>query len=95
MDRIYHHDDTMYVVGTKVYDNADGFAYMDSGYKTKISAEDLERIFVEGMIIVDSSGIMYKPISCKVEEKLVTITYAATDTDTVTSAKLVTIKSEN
>lgn len=94
MDRIYHHDDTMYVVGTKVYTKADGFAYMDSGCKTKISAEDLERIFVEGMIIVDSTGVMYKPISCKIDRSVATVTYATTDTSTVTAAKLATVKSE-
>lgn len=94
MERIYHHDDTMYVVGTKVFVKTDGYAYADSEYKTKISAEILERLFIEGMIIVDSAGVEYKPISCKVAGKVATVTYVTTDSSTTTTAKLATAKSE-
>lgn len=94
MDRIYHHDDTMYVVGTKVYTKTDGYAYAEADCKTKISAEVLERLFVEGMVIVDSAGVEYKPISCKVASNVATVTYVTTDSSTATTAKLATVKSE-
>lgn len=94
MDRIYHHDDTMYVVGTKVYAKTDGYAYADEKCTVKISAEVLEKLFIEGMIIVDSAGVEYKPISCKVASKVATITYVTTDSQTATTAKLATVKSE-
>ena len=96
MDRIYHHDDTMYVAGTKVYVSSknDGFAYADSKCTEKIKAEVLERLFYEGLIIVDSTGVSYKPISCKVAAKVATIAYATTDSSTTTAAKLATVKSE-
>ena len=29
MDRIFHHDDTMYEAATKVYVKTDGYAYSD------------------------------------------------------------------
>lgn len=93
MDRIYHHDDTMYVVGTKVYTKTDGFAYSDEKCTDKISADVLERLFIEGMIIVDSAGVEYKPISCKVASKVATVTYVTTDSSTATTAKLATVKS--
>lgn len=94
MDRIYHHDDSMYVVGTKVYVKTDGFAYEDSKCTNKISAEVLEELFVESMIIVDTAGVEYKPISCKVDNKVATVTYVTTDTTTATTAKLATAKSK-
>ena len=29
MDRIFHHDDTMYEAATKVYVKSDGYAYLE------------------------------------------------------------------
>ena len=94
MDRIYHHDDTMYVFGTKVYAKTDGFAYADVDCTIKISAEDLERMFIEGMIIVDSTGVKYKPVSCKVSNSVATVTYVKTNGTTATTADLATVKSK-
>lgn len=94
MNKIYHHDDTMYVVANKVYVKTDGFAYEDSECTIKISAEMLETLFVEGMIIVDTDGAEYKPISCKVSNKVATVTYVTTDTSSPTTAKLATVKSK-
>ena len=94
MDRIFHHDDTMYEAATKVYAKADGYAYLESDFKTKIPADVMEDIFIRGMIVVDSAGIMYKPISCKVASGVATVTYATTDSTATTSAKLATVKSK-
>ena len=94
MDRIFHHDDTMYEAATKVYAKADGYAYLESDFKTKIPADVMEDIFIRGMIVVDSAGIMYKPISCKVASGVATVTYATTDSTATTTAKLATVKSE-
>lgn len=46
------------------------------------------------MLIVDSTGVMYKPISLKVASGVATVTYATTDTTSATTAKLATVKSE-
>lgn len=94
MDRIFHHDDTMYEAATKVYAKADGYAYLEPDFKTKIPADVMEDIFIRGMIVVDSAGVMYKPISCKVASGVATVTYATTDSTATTSAKLATVKSK-
>lgn len=94
MGRIFHHDDTMYEAATKVYAKADGYAYLESDFKTKIPADVMEDIFIRGMIVVDSAGVMYKPISCKVASGVATVTYATTDSTATTSAKLATVKSK-
>ena len=94
MERIFHHDDTMYEAATKVYAKTDGYAYLEPEFVTKISADVMTDLFVRGMIVVDSSGVMYKPISCKVASGIATVTYATTDSASATTAKLATVKSE-
>ena len=94
MERIFHHDDTMYEAATKVYAKTDGYAYLEPEFVTKISADVMTDLFVRGMIVVDSSGVMYKPISCKVANKVATVTYVTTDSAAATTAKLATVKSE-
>lgn len=94
MERIFHHDDTMYEAATKVYAKTDGYAYLEPEFVTKISADVMTDLFVRGMIVVDSSGVMYKPISCKVASGVATVTYATTDSTSTTTAKLATVKSE-
>ena len=41
MDRVFHHDDSMYVAVNKVYTKADGVAYSDKECKVSIDAETL------------------------------------------------------
>lgn len=94
MDRIFHHDDTMYEAATKVYAKSDGYAYEDSKCTVKILPEVLENLFYRGLIVVDSAGVMYRPVSCKIAAKVVTITYATADASTPTTAKLATVKAE-
>ena len=92
MDRIFHHDDTMYEAGTKVYVKSDGYAYLEESFKTKVPADVLKDLFVRGLIIVDG-GVMYKPISFKVASKVGIVTYAKTNSTTSTQADLATAKS--
>lgn len=92
MDRIFHHDDTMYEAATKVYAKSDGYAYYESDCKTKVPADVLEDLFVRGLIIVDT-GVMYKPVSFKVASKVATVTYVKTNSSTATTADLATVKS--
>ena len=92
MDRIFHHDDTMYEAGTKVYVKSDGYAYLEEDFKTKVPADVLEDLFVRGLIIVDT-GVMYKPISFKVASKVGIVTYVKTNSSTTTQADLSTAKS--
>lgn len=92
MEKTYINSDDINVAARKVYAKADGFAYAESAFKTKITAEELEDAFVKGMIIV-ADGVQYKPISCKVASKVATVTYVTTDATTATTAKLATVKS--
>lgn len=92
MDRIFHHGDTMYEAATKVYAKSDGYAYYESDCKTKVPADVLEDLFVRGLIIVDT-GVMYKPVSFKVASNVATVTYVKTNSSTVTTADLATVKS--
>ena len=94
MDKIYNDFDDANVAVRKVYVKTDGFAYVDSACKTKITADALCNIFIKGMIIVDASGVEYVPISCKVASGVTTITYVTTDSSAATTAKLATAKSK-
>ena len=94
MDKIYNDFDDANVAVRKVYVKTDGFAYVDSACKTKITSDVLYNIFIKGMIIVDASGVEYVPISCKVASGVTTITYVTTDSSAATTAKLATAKSK-
>lgn len=75
MDRIYHHDDTMYVATTKIYvKSGDTYAYADSAKKEKIKAEVLQDLFHEGLIIVDGTT-EYTPVSFDLTEGVASLTY--------------------
>lgn len=95
MDRVFHHDDTMYEAATKVYvspTSSDIYAYADSACTVKLTAEVLEELFVRGMVIVDGGGL-YAPVSCITASKVATVTYVKADKSTATTAVLSTIKS--
>lgn len=92
MERVFHHDDTMYEAATKVYAKSDGYAYLEEDFKTKVPADVLEDLFIRGLIIVDT-GVMYKPVSFKVASKVATVTYVKTNSSTATTADLATVKS--
>lgn len=94
MDTIYKDFTDTNVAVRKVYAKTDGYAYADSECKTKISADDLHNIYIKGMVVVDTAGVEYKPISCKVASGVATVTYVTTDSTTATTAKLATVKSE-
>lgn len=75
MDRIYHHSDTMYVVATKIYvKSGDTYAYADSACKTKIAADVLQELFVEGAVIIDGTS-EFKPVSLDVASGVASVTY--------------------
>lgn len=92
MERVFHHDDTMYEAATKVYAKSDGYAYFEEDFKTKVPADVLEDLFIRGLIIVDT-GAMYKAVSFKVASKVATVTYVKTNGTTATTADLATVKS--
>ena len=93
MERMYIDSEDRNVAIRKVYAKADGVAYVDSAFKTKVTPDELEDAFYKGMIVIDSTKVMYRPISCKVSAGTVTVTYATTDS-TPTAAKLATVKAE-
>lgn len=92
MEKTYINSDDINVAARKVYAKTDGYAYAESDFKTKVTADELEDAFVKGLIIV-ADGAQYKPISCKVASKVATVTYVTADTTTATTAKLATVKS--
>lgn len=78
----------------KVYTKAsDAFAYSDKECKKKVLTKELYDAFVKGLVIVDAAGVEYLPISCKIADRVATVTYVTTDTTTPTTAKLATVKS--
>lgn len=75
MDRIYHHNDTMYVAATKIYvKSGDTYAYADSAKNEKIKAKVLQDLFHEGLIIVDGTT-EYTPVSFDLTEGVASLTY--------------------
>ena len=77
MGRLYHHDDSMYVMTNTVYVKGDAYAYQDEKKTKKISSDELHSMFILGMVIVDS-GVEYKPVSCEVKGGVTSITYIKT-----------------
>ena len=82
------------VAARKIYAKADGVAYIDKTLKVKATPAELEDAYIKGMLVVDTAGVMYRPISCKNASETVTVTYVTTDTTSATTAKLVTVKAE-
>ena len=90
MEKIMENSSDLHVVARKVYAKpSDAYAYSDSDYKTKISAE-LYDAFVKGMIVIDA-GVEYKPISVKVASKVATVSYVKAGS---TNPEIATVKSE-
>ena len=95
MEKIFINSSDTHVAARKVYTKtSDTYAYADSNYENKISADELRDAFIKGMVIVDAAGIEYLPVSCKVASEVATVTYVTTDSTTATTAKLATIKSK-
>ena len=94
MEKIHDHVDDLYVRALKAYAKSDGVAYAEAAYTTKLTADELHNAFIKGMLlIVDSTGVEYKPISCKVASNVATVTYVTTYSSVATTAKLATVKS--
>lgn len=91
---VYQNADDDRVAIRKVYVKTDGFAYIDSECKTKVSCDELHNAFIKGLLVVDASGNEYKAISCSVAKNVATVTYVTADSTTATTAKLATAKSE-
>lgn len=94
MEIIRMNADDRNVAARKIYAKADGVAYIDAALKTKATPDELEDAYVKGLLVVDTAGVMYRPISCKKASKIVTVTYVTTDTAANTTAKLATVKAE-
>lgn len=93
MDRIFHHDDTMYEAATKIYVKS-GAGYIDEACKTAVTAAQMADIFYRGMVIVDTK-IEYLPTSLTNEtDGKVTIGYIkAVTASGATTATPATVKS--
>lgn len=91
MDRIFHHDDTMYEAATKIYVKS-GSAYFDAKGTEAVTADQMQDIFARGMIIVDTN-VQYLPVSLSVASNKATVTYVKTNGTTATQADLATVKS--
>lgn len=95
MEKTYINSADRNVAVRRVYTKAaDTFAYADSDCTNKVSADDLHDAFIKGLVIVDTAGVEYLPISCKVASNVTTVTYVTTDSTSSTTAKLATVKSE-
>ena len=95
MEKVYINAEDKNVAVRKVYaKTGDAYAYADSKCTVKLKADELHDAFIKGMVVVDTAGVEYLPISCKVASKVATVTYATTDAATTTAVKLATVKSE-
>lgn len=94
MEIIRMNADDRNVAARKIYVKADGVAYLDKTLKVKATPAELEDAYIKGMLVVDTAGVMYRPISCKNASDTVTVTYVTTDTTSATTAKLSTVKAE-
>lgn len=94
MEIIRMNADDRNVAARKIYAKADGVAYLDKTLKVKATPAELEDAYIKGMLVVDTAGVMYRPISCKNASDTVTVTYVTTDTTSATTAKLATVKAE-
>lgn len=93
MEKIYINANDRNVAARRVYVKADGIGYTEEDFKTKITADELRDAFIKGLVIVDTAGVEYLPVSCKVASNVATVTYVTTDSTTATTAKLATVKS--
>ena len=93
MEKIYINANDRNVAARRVYVKADGIGYIEEDFKTKITADELRDAFIKGLVIVDTAGVEYLPVSCKVASNVATVTYVTTDSKTATTAKLATVKS--
>lgn len=94
MEIIRMNADDRNVAARKIYAKADGVAYIDKTLKVKATPAELEDAYIKGMLVVDTAGVMYRPISCKNASETVTVTYVTTDITSATTAKLDTVKAE-
>lgn len=94
MEIIRMNADDRNVAARKIYVKADGVAYLDKTLKVKATPAELEDAYIKGMLVVDTAGVMYRPISCKNASDTVTVTYVTTDATSATTAKLATVKAE-
>ena len=93
MEVMYMNAGDKNVAVRKVYAKADGVAYVEPTFKTKLTPEELAESWDNGSGGVSASVVAYRGIRCTVSAKVVTVTYATTDT-TPTAAKLATVKAE-
>lgn len=94
MEKIFMDVEDKNVAAVKVYVKSDGIGYADEKYTAALTSDELINAFIKGAVIVDSTGAMYKPISCKTVSKVTTLTYTTADTTTATTAKLATVKNK-
>ena len=94
MEIIRMNADDRNVAARKIYVKADGVAYLDKTLKVKATPAELEDAYIKGMLVVDTAGVMYRPISCKNASDTVTVTYVRTDTTSAKTAKMATVKAE-
>ena len=95
MPNIYEDGADFHVRGTYVYAKAnDAYAYADAAKTIKISAADLQAMFLKGMVMVVDTDIHYAPVSFGVSATVGTLTYVKTDGSTPTTAVLATLKSK-
>lgn len=94
MTKVYERYEDLHVRKTYIYvKENDVYAYADSDKKVKISAEDLNNLFLKGVVIVDGTT-EYLPTSYVISSKVGTMTYVKADTTTAATAVLTTLKSK-
>ena len=91
MNKIMQRYEDQHVVKTYVYVKTNK-AYSDEAQTKAINAVDLERLYLHGLVIVDT-GISYMPVSGKMVSTNFVVTYIKTDGTTATVGVLATAAS--
>lgn len=94
MEKVFMQAKDKNVAAVKIYKKtADAYAYSDSAKTKKVSAKELEDMFLKGVVIVDGDNA-YIPTGLLVDDGVATVTYVTANTTTATTAVLATLASK-
>lgn len=96
MDQNYERSEDLHIRKTYIYKKTgDVYAYADSAYTTKISAETLMNLCQKGMLLVKDGAAFHSPfMSGWSSETAAYIVYAGTDAIPPTAVTLTALHSE-
>lgn len=74
MNKIYERSEDLHVRATIIYVGDDDKAYEDPDCTVGISAENLQNLFLKGVVVMHPDGFMLKPFACAMSGDAVVLT---------------------